>query len=423
MTTRISRLENGLTVATHTMPHLETAAIGVYVATGARHESVSEHGISHLLEHMAFKGTQRRSARDIVEEIEQVGGDLNASTSLEQTAYYARVLKADVPVAIDILSDILQNSVFDEAELAREKDVIVQEIASTQDNPEELAYDLVQDAAFAGQAVGRPIAGTPDSVKAVGADTLRGFLARRYVGGSIVLSAAGAVDHDDICRHARDKFSALSATESGAGEAARFVGGVRGLGRAFEQAHVVIGLSSPSYRDDGYLTVQILSGLLGGGMSSRLFQEVREKRGLCYSIYSSAWGISDGGLFAVYAATGRETVDPLIEVVSDELKRLAGEAPSSREVERAKAQLKAGLLMGLESAAVRAEQMARHLQAHGRLIPTQEIIDKVDAVSAEGIRALAESMLAGGPPAVAVVGAGRKSLAHARRANELIAAA
>lgn len=417
MTTSVTRLDNGLTVATHAMDHLETASIGVFVATGARHETPAEHGISHLLEHMAFKGTERRSARQIAEEIEQVGGDLNASTSLEQTAYYTRVLKADAGLAIDVLADIVQNPLYDEAELAREKDVILQEMASIEDSPEELVYDLAQSAAFPSQSVGRPIIGTRESVTAISAATLREFLARRYKAGDIVLSAAGSVDHETIVRHARDKFSSLSPGVTEVGERPRFVGGTGGLARAFEQAHVVIGYEAPAYGTEEFFASQVLSGVLGGGMSSRLFQEVREKRGLCYAIYSSAWGISDGGMLAVYAATGKKMVEPLCEVVSGELWRMAKEPPTASEVERAKAQLKAGLLMGLESSAARAEQMARHLMSHGRLVATSEIIAKVEAVTGEAIRALAASMLDSRQPAVAIVGAGKRSVALAEAAG------
>jgi len=422
MTTKITRLDNGLTIATHAMGHLETASIGLFVATGARHESASEHGISHLLEHMAFKGTATRSARDIAEVIEQVGGDLNAATSLEQTAYYARVLADDVGLAVDVLADIVQNSVFDEAELAREKDVVLQEMASIDDSPEELVYDLVQARAFPGQPVGRPIIGTKESVTAISADTLREFLARRYRAGDMILSAAGKVAHEDIVRHARDKFGSLPPGRTERGEAARFVGGAGGLTRPFEQAHLVVAFEGPAYTSENYLAAQVLSGVLGGGMSSRLFQEVRERRGLCYAIYSSAWGISDGGMLAVYAATAKTTVEQLADVVTAELRMIARERPAECEVERAKAQLKAGLLMGLESSSARAEQLARHIAVYGRAIPAEEIIARVEAVTAERVRALAELTLAASRPAVALVGAGRRSSALAEAARQALSA-
>lgn len=423
MTTTVSTLKNGIRVVTHAMPHVETTSLGVWVAVGARHETPAQNGISHLLEHMAFKGTQRRSALQIAEEIEQAGGEINAATSLESTAYYARVLKGDEGLALDILADILQNSVFDDGELARERDVILQEIAATQDSPEEIAYDLVQEAAFPGQAVGRPILGTAETVTAATPADLRAFLGERYGPEALVVSAAGAVTHGDIERHANALFGGLSPRSrqpSAVGQAARYQGGARHSDRPFEQAHVLVGFEGPSFRSDDAYTAQVLSGLLGGGMSSRLFQEVREKRGLAYAIYSSAWGLQDSGMFQIHAATGAGMVKELVEVVGAELGKVANDGPTELEVQRAKAQLKAGLLMGLESSSARADQMARQLLGHGRLIAKEELIAKVDAVSGERVTEFARTMTQA-PSSVAVVGAGRKSAAHARFAAETLA--
>ena len=409
MSTEITKLASGLTIVSHHMPHLETVSLGVWVAAGARHETEAENGISHLIEHMAFKGTARRSARQIAEEIEQVGGELNAATSLETTAYYARVLKGDEAVALDILADIIQNSAYSEAELSREREVILQEIAGINDSPDELAYDLLQDAAFPEQAVGRPIIGTPESVTRFTADDLRRFLKQRYVATRMVVSAAGAVRHDVLARHAEALFGTLNAAAAGEGESARYVGGVRASPKAFEQSHLVLGFKGPSYREADFFTGQVMSGLMGGGMSSRLFQEVRENRGLCYSIYSSAWGLTDGGMFTVHAATGVDEMDELIDVVSSEIVRAASEPPAEAEVSRAKAQLKAGLLMGLESSSARAEQMARHLLAYDRLLAPKELIERVDAVTPDAIRGFVERMVRQSGPSVAVVGAGKRS--------------
>jgi predicted Zn-dependent peptidase len=419
--TTVSTLSNGLRVVSHHMAHVETTSIGVYVGVGARHETKSQQGISHLLEHMAFKGTATRSAIQIAEEIEQVGGDINASTSLETTAYYARVLKGDEGLALNILADILQNSSFDPTELARERDVILQEIAATQDSPDEIAYDLIQDAAFPDQPVGRPILGTPASVTATTRDDLAAFLSARYVPSEMVVSAAGAVNHDDVVRHATAYFGGLvNNTQATTPEIPAFyAGGTRSSTRSFEQSHVMIGFEGPSYRDQAALTAQVFAGLFGGGMSSRLFQEIREKRGLCYSIYASAWGLKDSGMFQIHAATGQEMVAALIDVVGSELAKIAADGPTVREVGRAKAQLKAGLLMGLESSGARAEQMARHLMVHGRLIPSEELVARVDAVTVEGVQRLA-AKLAASAPSVAVVGAGKKSASFAKRAHDVI---
>jgi len=415
MTTTISSLKNGIRVVTHHMPHVETTSLGVWVGVGARHETKAQNGISHLLEHMAFKGTKRRSALQIAEEIEQAGGEINAATSLESTAYYARVLKGDEGLALDILADILQHSVFDAGELAREREVILQEIAATQDSPDEIAYDLIQEAAFPAQAVGRPILGTPETVSAATSADLLAFLSDRYVPSSLVISAAGAIRHEAFERHADALFGGLSErTHDGAQteEAATYTGGNRSSDRPFEQAHVLIGFEGPSYKSEDVFTAQVFSGLFGGGMSSRLFQEVREKRGLCYAIYSSAWGLKDSGMFQIHAATGAQMVEELTSVIGAELDTIAENGPTEREVKRAQAQLKAGLLMSLEGSGARAEQMARHLLVHGRLLESPELIARVDAVSVDTVREFARRMM-GTRASVAVVGAGRKSAAHA----------
>lgn len=414
MTTSITTLDNGMRVVSHRMRELETVSLGVWVAAGARNEQESENGISHLLEHMAFKGTAKRSARQIAEEIESVGGELNAATSLENTAYYARVLKGDETVALEVLADILQNSSFDATELDRERDVILQEIAATRDDPEDIGYDLLAGAAFPGQPLGRPILGTVESVKSIERGHLKAFLERHYVPNRMVLSAAGSIDHDSLVRHAEALFGGLARREGPAAEPARYGGGVRAYKRRFEQVHLLLGFEGPSYHADDFFAAQVFSGLFGGGMSSRLFQEAREKRGLCYSIYSSAWALADAGLFSIYAATGPEMMGQLSEVVVSELDSVAGHGPSTAELARAKAQLKAGLLMSLESSSARAEQMARHMIAHGRLLSTEELIASVDAVDAADVVRFAKRLHAG-QPSVAVVGAGKSSTEHALR--------
>lgn len=421
MTTEITTLPSGVRVVSHAMPHLETVSLGVWVAAGARHETAAENGISHMLEHMAFKGTARRSPRAIAEEIEQVGGELNAATSLEMTAYYARVLKGDEAVALDILADILQNSSYAQVEMEREREVILQEIAGINDSPDELAYDLLQEAAFPGQPVGRPVIGTPQTVSSFSADDLRRFLKERYVASSIVVSAAGAVVHDPLVRHVEAQFGALNGGVGIGSAEAKYVGGVRSASKTFEQCHLLLGFAAPSYKDKDFLTAQVYSGLMGGGMSSRLFQEVREERGLCYAIYTAAWGLADGGMFNVHAATGPEMMGDLIDVVTRELKRSVAERPEAGEVERAKAQLKAGLLISLESSSARAEQMARQLLVHGRLLSPRELIDRVDAVTPEEIRVFAEGMVRGSKPSVTVVGAGKKSIGWADLTDQRMA--
>ncbi len=408
MTEEISRLANGLTVITHTMEHLETTSLGIWVGVGSRHEAPAENGISHFLEHMSFKGTASRSAQAIAEEIEAVGGELNAATGLETTAYFARVLKGDEGVALELLADILLNSRFSADELEREREVILQEIASTRDSPEDIAFELVNEAAYPEQALGRTILGPATNVRRFSPGDLTRFLNTHYRPQRMVLSAAGAIRHAPLVRHVEALFGGLT-PEGGKGEErARYQGGVRWHQKRFEQSHLALAFESPSYRDNAYFTAQVFSGLFGGGMSSRLFQGAREKRGLCYSIYSSAWGLGDTGLLAVHAATGTELMASLIDVTGGELEDVAARGPSAAELHRAKAQLKAGLLISLESSSARAEQMARHMLAHGRVIGSDELIRKVDQVGAEDVAAFADELLAQ-KPAVAVVGAGKAS--------------
>ncbi len=422
MSPQITKLDNGLTVVSHQMAHLKTVSAGVWVASGSRHERTDEHGMSHLLEHMAFKGTTGRSAREIAEEIEQVGGDLNAATSLELTAYYVRVLEGDHGLALDILADILTRPALDAEELEREKDVVLQEISGIQDVPDEVAYDLVQDAAFPGQSVGRPVVGTPESVTGMTRAGLLGLLKRQYVPSRMVIAAAGAIGHDELVRHARDKFGALDPGNGEDGARVRFVGGARGSDRQFGQSHLLFGFESPSFRDKRFFAGQVFSGLLGGGMSSRLFQEAREKRGLCYAIYSSAWGLTDGGMFNIHAATGEEQLGELRGVIIDELHRAAATRPAETELARAKAGLKAGLLMSLESSSARAEQMARQIIGFGRLFEPGELIDNVERVCAEDVRAFGETIASASSPAVAVVGCGASTVGIAEETFDRFAA-
>lgn len=419
MSTNVTTLPNGLRVATHAMPHLETASLGVWVASGARHETDRQHGLSHLLEHMAFKGTANRSALQIAEEIEDIGGDLNAATGLDMTAFYARVLKGDDGIALDILADILLNSTFSEDELEKEREVIQQEIAAADDSPEDLAYDLVQAAAFPGQALGRPILGTIESVGAFQAADLKQFLEEHYGPDAMVVSAAGAIDHEKFVRHVEALFGGLTPRESRGERRAEYVGGAGASSRPFEQSHIVIGLPAPSYRDDDYYAAQVFTGLFGGGMSSRLFQEIRENRGLCYAIYATVWGLRDVGMLAVHAATAPEKIEQLAAIVAAQLQDIADNGPTTAELHRSAAQLKAGLLMALESSSVRAEQMARQLLSYGLLIPPRELTARVDAVTPTAVRDVAQKF-ARAKPAIAVVGSGRKSQSQAKEVAALM---
>jgi predicted Zn-dependent peptidase len=391
MTVQVTKLANGLTVASDAMTGVESATIGVWVAAGARHEPAEVNGIAHLLEHMAFKGTQRRSARAIAEEIEAVGGYLNAYTTREHTAYYARILGGDAPLAIDILADILQHSTFEESELERERSVILQEIGQAEDTPDDIIFDHLQLTAFPGQALGRPILGTPEIVRALDRGAVGEYLKRRYGASSMLLIGAGNVDHDSLVRLAEASFSDLRAEADPAGEPARFVGGERRDEKDLEQVHLVLGFAGLAYTDPDFYAASVYSTLIGGGMSSRLFQEVREKRGLVYSVYSFSQSYADGGLFGVYAGTGEDEAAETMRVIAEELAR-SREGASEEELSRARAQVKAGLLMARESTGSRAEQLAQHLMTFGRPLTVAEIVAELDAVDGGRLAHVAERL-------------------------------
>jgi predicted Zn-dependent peptidase len=405
MSVEVTRLPTGLVVVTDTMPHLETASLGVWVGAGSRDERPDEHGISHLLEHMAFKGTSRRSARQIAEEIEAVGGDLNAATSIETTAYYARVLRADVPLALDVLSDILAAPSFDPEELGREQNVIVQEIGAAEDTPDDLIWDRLQETAYTGQPIGRSILGTPTTVRSFDRARLAQYLGRNYRAPDMVIAAAGSVEHRSVVAEVERRFASFAGPAAPTPEPARFVGGSRIETRDLEQVHIALAMHGLPQRDPNLYSLQVFTNLLGGGMSSRLFQEVREQRGLCYSIYSFHAPYADTGMFGLYAGTDAADVAELMRVVVDEVSA-AAETINEAEVARAKAQMKAGLLMALESSSARAEQLARQMFAWGRPIPLDELVARIEAVTVESTRAAGRALIARGRPAVAALGPG-----------------
>lgn len=403
MTVELTTLPNGVRVMTEAMPHVASATVGVWADVGARQETASENGLAHFLEHMAFKGTKRRSPRAIAEEIEAVGGDLNAYTSREHTVYHARVLAEDVPLAFDILSDIILHSVFDEEELARERHVILQEIGQAHDTPDDLVFDLLQDSAYPDQPLGRPILGTVETVADMGRDALNRYLDAHYKARSLVVVATGKIAHDAVVRLASDAFGGVPSGDADGGEAARYEGGVRGLRRELEQVHLTLGFDGVSFRDPDFYAYQVYSMVLGGGMSSRLFQEVREVHGLAYAVYSFANSYRDGGTLGIYAGTGVEDMDALLPLIAGEMKKLTDAIPED-EVARARAQLRAGLMMSLESSAARMERIGRQMLVYGRAIPIEEIIAEIDAVDAARIAEVGSRVLGSAPLSFASVG-------------------
>ena len=399
---RLTRLPSGLTVVTERMDRVETVSLGAYVATGSRHETAAENGVSHFLEHMAFKGTARRSAADIAEEIEAVGGHLNAYTAREQTAYYAKVLKEDTALAADIIGDILTHSTFEPEELERERGVILQEIGQANDTPDDIIFDRFQEAAYPDQPLGRPVLGQEQGIRDMPRTTLTGYMRRHYAASNVVVAAAGALQHDRIVELVQTHFADLACDPAPAALAGRYGGGEFREARELDQVHIVLGFPSVAYADPDYYPTLLLSTLLGGGMSSRLFQEVREKRGLVYSIYSFSAPFMDGGLFGVYAGTGESEAEELMPVTLQELRKVQA-GVTEAELARSRAQVKASLLMSLESTGSRCEQIARQLQVFGRVIPVSETVARINAVTVEDVcRAAARHFRAA--PTLAVLG-------------------
>ena len=396
MSVSVTELANGVRVVTDPMSTVETVSVGAWVEIGTRHETPDLNGVSHFLEHMAFKGTARRSAQQIVEEIEAVGGHLNAYTSRENTAYFAKVLKDDVPLAVDIIADILLNASLDPEELARERAVILQEIHQAYDTPDDIIFDYFQETAFPDQAIGRPVLGSAELVGAMPRETIAGYMREKYAPGSMVLAASGRIEHEAFLTLVEDAFGDHAGPMDGATEPAAYRGGDFRTARDLEQAHLVLGFDGVAFDDPDYYPLAVLSTVLGGGMSSRLFQEVREKRGLVYSIYSFSSSYLDGGLFGIYAGTGGDELRELVPLVCGELLKV-GDTVSEEELARARAQIKSGILMSLESTSSRVEQAARQLQVYGRAIPPAEIVEKIEAVDADAVTAVARRLVSTRP--------------------------
>lgn len=407
--TRLTTLGNGVRIVTRSMPHVETVALGLHVDTGARLETAANNGVAHLLEHMVFKGTASRSARAIAEQVEDVGGSLNAYTARDMTVFHARLLADDLALGAELIADLVRNPRFDEDELEREKQVVLQELGEARDTPDDIVFDHLQEASFPDQAIGRSILGSEDSIAALTRADLGDWLRHQYRGGSCVVSAAGKVDHDALVALVERLFGDLDGGRRPAFEPARFAASTRHDRRKFEQAHLTLGAAAPGHHDPDFDAIALFVTAVGGGASSRLFQELREERGLAYSVYASTTPYADSGLFAVYLATTRRDAARAqalaVEVIAA---CAAGLRPD--ELARAKAQVRAGLLMSLESPGGWAEYNARQLLAYDRLLPPADLVARIEATGLDAVRAAAERMVAG-PYAAADVGAGSKRAA------------
>jgi predicted Zn-dependent peptidase len=399
---RLTILDNGVRVASHAMAGLETAAVGLFANAGSRHETVELNGLAHLFEHMVFKGAGGRSAREISEAIEDVGGELNACTERDTTSFTSAVIAEHLPLAVELIGDLILRPHFDAGDLEREKDVVLQELAEVEDTPSDLIFDQLWSAAYGDQPLGRSILGDENSIRRIAVDDLHGWAATRYRGGDLILSAAGKVDHDQLVRLADRSFGQLP--EGRAGEVpARFTEGARRARGSGDQAHITFGFEGPRRLAGDYFAARLFADVVGGGASSRLFQELREDRGLAYSVSASLQAYSDTGLLTVHAATSRRESAAASQLIEHVLGSAANDA-TSRELDRARMQARAALLMQLETPWGQMAYASRQLSVHGRLVRPAEIVDQLAAIDLDQLRA-AGAAITSSAPARAAIGA------------------
>ena len=403
MTISIDKLKNGIRVITEEIPSIESVSVGIWINAGSRNEKKKENGIAHFLEHMAFKGTEKRSALQIAEEIENVGGFINAYTSREITCYYAKVLKGHLPLAVDILSDIISNSIFNEKEIEIEKGVIIQEIGQMKDTPDDVIFELLQREAYADTQLGRSILGSEENIKSFKRKNFTDFIENNYFSEKIVICAAGNLKHKKLCKLANSLEKIKALKQKSIVSKVQFKGGEKRVIKDLEQAHFAVGFEAPSLKSPKLFAGKVFSVIMGGGMSSRLFQEIREKRGLCYSIGTSFDCYSDNGMFLSYAGTSGEKVKELSEVIALEFKNSITSITET-EVERAKTQLKSSLLMGLENSTSRSERLARGLILWDKIVEVQETISKIDTVKLQDVKSFGAEIFQNSNPAMALYG-------------------
>jgi predicted Zn-dependent peptidase len=393
----VSTLPNGLTVASWAMPGVETVALSVSADTGSRFEATPVNGLAHLFEHMVFKGTQRRSARQIAEEMEDVGGQLNAWTSRDSTMFHARLLARDLPLGVDLVADLVSNPRFDEGDLAREKEVVLQELGEARDTPDDIVFDHLQEAAYPDQGLGRSILGDEASLARITRDDLAQWQASHYAPQRLALVVAGKVDHAALCRLAEAAFpAAIGDAAAPAGDAARFAPTSRHDRRRIEQAQLTAGWAAPGHHDPAQDAALLFTLAAGGGMSSRLFQQVREERGLAYAVSAAVQPYVDGGLMSVHAATDPVNAAAARDLIDRVLAETAGGLEQA-ELDRARAQALAGLLMALEAPQGAGDYLARSLLVHRRFVPPAEIVARIEAVTVDDARAAGAAMLAHTP--------------------------
>ena len=402
MTISSTKLSNGLRVVTDHVATVESVAVGIWCDVGTRHEDLAHNGVAHMVEHMMFNGTQTRSSKDIVEAIESVGGQMNAFTSREMTAYYIHLLKEDLPLAMDVLSDMLQHPTFPDADLEKERGVIIQEIGMTNDTPDDLVFDLYQETAYPDQALGAPILGTASIIEGMAKNTLFDYVHRYYTPKNLVVSAAGNVTHDEMVALSEKLFCDLPKDHEENYRQAAYQGGENRTEKDLEQAHIVLGFQGVAKKDPDFYATILMSTILGGGMSSRLFQEVREKHGLVYSVYSSHTGYHDDGQFEIYAGTGPDKLPQLIPVICDELQKVIQSNVTEEELDRAKSQIRASILMGRESMLSRANRQAKHMINYNEEVDIQKLLGKIADVKISDINKMALKIFSGKPTLAAL---------------------
>lgn len=398
---QVTTLENGLRIVTDSVESMHSTALGIWTGVGTRHEDPAENGVAHMVEHMLFKGTKTRGPLQIAEEIETVGGSMNAYTSREITSYHVHMLKDDVDLGMEILADMYLNSTLPQEEIERERQVIVQEIGMSNDTPDDLVFDHYFETAYPDQSMGAPILGRVHNIERMTREMLEGYIEKFYTPGHTVISAAGAIDHDRFVAKVENLMAHMPSGRPKTEKPAAYKGGEMRVRRDLEQAHIILGFQGLNRFDPEYYAAQALSTLLGGGMSSRLFQEIREKRGLVYSIFSFHSGYQDDGLFGVYAGTGPENLAEIIPVICDELLKTDSDVRES-ELNRAKAQLKAGLLMGRESMTTRADQQAKHMLFRNEVFNLDERIATIESVDLATIGQVAKRIFTSSPTLAAL---------------------
>ncbi|MFE7125708.1 M16 family metallopeptidase [Streptomyces sp. NPDC057617] len=411
-TVRRTTLPGGLRVVTETLPTVRSATFGIWVQVGSRDETPALNGATHYLEHLLFKGTSRRSALDISSAIDAVGGEMNAFTAKEYTCYYARVLDTDLPLAIDVVCDMLTGSLIEAADVDAERGVVLEEIAMTEDDPGDCVHDLFAHTMFGDTPLGRPVLGTVDTVNDLDRDRIARFYKKHYDPRHLIVAAAGNVDHATVVRQVRkafEKAGALSRTDAvpvaprDGSRTVRTAGKVELLDRKTEQAHVVLGMPGLSRTDERRWALGVLNTALGGGMSSRLFQEVREKRGLAYSVYSYTSGFADCGLFGVYAGCRPSQVHDVLKICRDELDRVCAEGLGDEEIHRAVGQLSGSTVLGLEDTGALMNRIGKSELCWGAQMSVDEMLGRIAAVTPDDVRAVARDVL-GHRPSLSVIG-------------------